>query len=293
MNNPLFDRTWRHLRLEFLADRGILFYYMQAAGRPCFTLGLLDEIREFQLAVQRMARQPLNHPPVRYLVLASDTPGVFNLGGDLARFRQLIGERDRDGLYRYAMACIDVLYRNAMCLDLPLTTISMIEGQALGGGLEAGLSSSVVVAERTATLGFPEILFNLFPGMGAYHLLCRRISAVQAERFIQSGRSYTGQELHALGLVDILAEEGQCRSQVLEYIRRQDRAWNGYLGVQRVRLDGLFSREDLVRAGEIWVEAALSLTGRDLRKMEKLVAAQDRLRRTRLVEGQRRAGWPA
>jgi len=51
-------------------------------------------------------------------------------------------------------------------LFLPLTTISLAQGDALGGGFEAALSCSVIIAERRARFGFPEVMFNLFPGMG-------------------------------------------------------------------------------------------------------------------------------
>ena len=46
------------------------------------------------------------------IVLTSGTPGVFNLGGDLNLFKQLISARDRAGISRYGRACIDLLHRN-------------------------------------------------------------------------------------------------------------------------------------------------------------------------------------
>ena len=38
-----------------------------------------------------------------------------------------------------------------------------------GGGLESVLPFHKVIFERSAQAGFPEVLFNLFPGMGAWH----------------------------------------------------------------------------------------------------------------------------
>lgn len=51
----------------------------------------------------------------------------------------------------------------------------MVQGDAFGGGLEFALSSNILVAEQGTRLGFPEILFNLFPGMGAYTFLYRKV----------------------------------------------------------------------------------------------------------------------
>jgi DSF synthase len=56
---------------------------------------------------------------------------------------------------------------------LPILTVGLVQGAALGGGFEALLSFDYVVAERDATFGLPEILFGLFPGMGAHSLLSR------------------------------------------------------------------------------------------------------------------------
>ena len=89
-----------------------------------------------------------------------------------------------------------------------MTTISLIQGEALGGGFESALSSNVIIAERRARMGFPEILFNLFPGMGAYSLLSRRLGMKRAEDMIFSGRIYTAEELHEMGVVDLLVEDG-------------------------------------------------------------------------------------
>jgi DSF synthase len=142
-------------------------------------------------------------------VLASGMPGVFNLGGDLELFKQLIGAHDRAGLQRYGRACIDVLYRNYIAHELPLTTVSLVQGECLGGGFEAALSSDVIVAEKGARFGFPEILFNLFPGMGAYSFLDRKIGQRGAEEIISSGKIYSAEEMQALGVVDAVAEDGQ------------------------------------------------------------------------------------
>jgi DSF synthase len=45
-------------------------------------------------------------------------------------------------------------------------TASLVQGRALGSGFECALASDVIVAETGARMGFPEVLFNLFPGMG-------------------------------------------------------------------------------------------------------------------------------
>jgi DSF synthase len=277
--------------LRFLAERysqldvrydqadGIAWCFYRPRARPCFNLDLLREIRHFQLGVVSACRgHDETTTPVRYVVWGSRIPGVYNLGGDLGWFLELIRARDREALKHYAVACIDVVYPNSVNLDSPLTTIAMVQGAALGGGFEAAISSSVVVAEKPVQMGLPEIMFNLFPGMGAYSFLSRRMPAIEAERIILSGDMWTAEQLHARAVVDILAEVGGAEDAVRSYVRRQQRIGNGTAGVLRAR-----QRVDPISYGElfdialIWVDCALRLTDKDLRVMERLVRAQDRL----------------
>lgn len=68
--------------------------------------------------------------PVEYAVLASATPHVFNLGGDLALFMRLIEAGDRAGLTQYGRACVEVLYSNYRGHGLPILTISLVQASA-------------------------------------------------------------------------------------------------------------------------------------------------------------------
>ena len=83
----------------------------------------------------------------------------------------MIRDQDEATLRAYAYRCIDILYDNYRGLDLPIMTVALVQGDAIGGGFEAMLTNDVVIAERDAKFGLPEILFNLFPGMGAHSFL--------------------------------------------------------------------------------------------------------------------------
>ena len=272
--------NYRHSLTHLDTERNALWHYLNPVPRPVFTQTLLSEMLDVQ---EHVKRHLLEHGPdnaeIQYLVLASASPEVFSLGGDLNLFAQLIRNRDRDCLISYGRACIEVVHNYATHVSCPgLTTISLVQGSALGGGFEAALSTNVLVAERSASLGLPEILFNLFPGMGAYSLLARRLDMARAERLLSSGRQYSAAELYDLGIVDVLAEDGEGVHAVNTFIRKHGRSRNGLLAIQQVRerLSPLAFQEleDVVM---IWVDAAMRLTERDLRTMERLVAAQNRL----------------
>lgn len=267
------------LEIEYSEQQETLWCYMNPCPRPCFNRSLLDNIRQLQNAIHKSDAQTsiVDNQRIAYLVLASRVDGVFNLGGDLNLFQRLIRQKDRDGLHAYAHACIDVLY-NTINPPLNITTISLVQGSALGGGFEAALSSSVLIAERSAELGLPEILFNLFPGMGAYSLLARRISPRLAERMITSGKLYRAEELYEMGVVDVLAEDGQGQKATENYIRQHRRSRNGLQAIERVRqFYNPVTHEELAGITDIWVDAAFNLSDRNLRMMNKLVSAQNQL----------------
>ena len=253
----------------------IAWGYMHSEPRPCFTLQLLSELVDWFKSLTAQIDDP-SQPDVLYHVVASSHPGVFNLGGDLHLFHDLIVKRDRDSLYHYAKACIEPLFQHAVHLNRPgLKSICLVQGDALGGGFECALSGNVLIAERGCKMGFPEILFNLFPGMGALTLLSRRVGANQAEKMILSGNLYRAEELHDMGVVDVLAEPGEGQQAVYDFIRREGRARNGALALRaaRERVEPI-SHDELMAITEIWVDAALKIENKDLRMMERLVTRQ-------------------
>jgi len=217
--------------------------------------------------------------PLEYAVLASKAPGVFNLGGDLNLFKRLIDAHDREGLLEYGRACVQVLYRNYLGHGMPITTISLVQGECLGGGFEAALSSDVIVAERQSRFGSPEILFNMFPGMGAYSFLERKVGKRVTEELISSGRLYCADDMLALGVVDSVVERGRGEAEVANFIRSRGRNRNALAGIAaaRRRVHKL-DYEELLGVVEVWVDTALSLSGRDLKLMQRLVSRQNDLR---------------
>jgi len=249
--------------------------------RPCFNPPLLADIRAYYefLAGSRARIDCFGEEhDIEYVVLASAKRGVFNLGGDLDLFKQLIDARDRQGLLRYGRACIDVLYRNYIGHDLPVTTVSLVQGECLGGGFEAALSSDVIIAEKSARFGFPEILFNLFPGMGAYSFLDRRIGQRGAEDLIASGKIYSAEQMAAMGVIDSVVEDGQGEAGVATLIRQRGRSRNGLAGLAQARRKvHRLDFKELLDVVEIWVDSALRLNPRDLKLMQRLVSRQNGL----------------
>lgn len=244
--------------------------------RACFSPKLLRELRLFaQQTIDGISQgAAASETHLGHIVLASDAH-VFNLGGDLNLFSQLIRARDRAGLLHYASECVDSIHLLASRLHPHAHTVALVDGDALGGGFELALACQTIVAEEGVQMGFPEVLFGLFPGMGAYTLLSQRVSPKLAEQMMLNGVMYSSDELHRMGIVDVLVPKGEGVRAVHEVIRQNRRIAAARLALHRVR-DGAdpVSHEELMRITEIWVDTALQLGDRQLRTMERLVRAQ-------------------
>jgi DSF synthase len=270
---------------EFEPATSTVWGYFKPRGTACYSLGLLKDILAHDQALAanggRVEVEGMTHE-VNYYVTGSRVPRVFNLGGDLALFVLLIKARDRDALAHYARLCIDNMYPRTQNFFSPtLTKIALVQGDALGGGFECALASDLIVAEESAQLGFPEILFNLFPGMGAYSLLARRIGMRAAEDLILSGRILSAAKLHEMGVVDILAKDGEGQTAVRTWISSNARRRNGIQAAFRARKHvHPVTREELDAITSVWVDAAFRLQDRDLKMMGRIVRAQ--MRRTEI-----------
>ena len=247
--------------------------------RPSFNLELLKDLGkycQFVSDTEGTVEYSGRAMPVEYTVLASSAPGVFNLGGDLDLFIQLIEWRDRAGLLNYGKACVDVLHHNYTGHGLPITTVSLVQGECLGGGFEAALSSDIIIAERQSRFGFPEILFNLFPGMGAYSFLDRRVGRRITEELLSTGKIYSADDMLALGVIDAVVDRGQGEAEVSALVKRNGRSRNGRVGIAgaRRRVTGI-TYQELMDVVHLWVDAALRLTTRDRKLMQRLVSRQN------------------
>ena len=149
--------------------------------------GVLDQIEALRPA-----------PPQVHLV--SGKPGTFIAGADLKVIRDA-PDAELDGVLKQGQ---DVLDRLA---GLPMPTVALIGGAALGGGLEVALACDLRVAAEgdRPTLGLPEINLGLVPGWGGTVRLPRCIGADAATPMLLAGRVVTPHEAHELGLVDAVA----------------------------------------------------------------------------------------
>ncbi|XP_048383041.1 methylglutaconyl-CoA hydratase, mitochondrial isoform X5 [Stegostoma tigrinum] len=86
--------------------------------------------------------------------------------------------------------------------NLPMPTIAVLDGAALGGGLEMALACDIRVAATSAKMGLVETKLAIIPGAGGTQRLPRTIGVSLAKELIFSGRVLDGTEAKVIGLVN-------------------------------------------------------------------------------------------
>jgi DSF synthase len=138
------------------------------------------------------------------------------------------------------------------------------------------LASDIIIAEKCSLMGFPEAMFDLFPGMGALSLLSRRVGMRMGESMIRTGKIYSTPELFNAGLIDIVAEDGEGERAVSRWIEKNHRILHTVQAINKAkRLINQLTLAELYDIVEIWVDTALQLDNRSRRIMERLVRAQN------------------
>lgn len=266
-----FDRRYRYVRLAWNEELQMLRLSTCVKPIQCYSLAAMAELH------QVFSDIAANPGLVRHYVMTSDVPGVFNFGGDLALFVLLIRARDIESLRMYGRRCVDLVWWMETAAQRGVHTTVLVQGDTLGGGLESVMPFHKVIFERSAQAGFPEVLFNLFPGMGAWNFTIRKAGFAVANDMILSGRLYTAEQLHRRGLVDIVVDDGDGEAAVEHVVRMVHPRLRGTLAtLQARRMASPITYESLSAIVDLWTETAMSLTDRDLRLMERLARAQVR-----------------
>ncbi len=271
----------QHINYDFDSDDGIMWVYLDAYPRPCVTPELVNDIRTIHRTIEiNNGYFPIqeNLEPVHYHVLDSNSEDVFSLGGDLAYFLSCLEKNDKPAMKNYARNCINAIYPIMVNFNLPIVTISLVRGNALGGGFEIALSGDVIIAERSTQMGFPEILFNCFPGMGAFQSLSSKIGLNKAHQLISSGKLYNATELYELGVVDILVDDNCGEASVYSYIHNHKKHRNGYMAMQYVtqKLKHFNHKELMDICCDLWVDTVFNISDKDIRTISRLLRSQQR-----------------
>ena len=270
---------YQELDVSLDSEAKTLWCYMRPIRAPSITPSILHDFLDLHtgMTLGSILKAHGCNTPLEYYVQGSRIPGIYSLGGDLAFMIECVRTEDRESLLVYAHNCVQVVFNISTGFDRDIISIGLIEGDALGGGFEAALCCNFIIAERSARFGLPEILFNCFPGMGAYSFLSRKVGPLLTEKMMQSGKIYTAAEMHEVGIVNQLAEDGRGKDAVIKFIKakRPTHAVRNSLCKIRQRVNPI-KLDEMRNITEMWVDTTLRLSPSDLKIMQRLLAAQQR-----------------
>jgi len=253
---------------------GIDWIRMAPSPVPVITIGMLQDLDTL------LYKYIDSQNPPKFLVMASNIEGVFNLGGHLDYFHECVLNKDKNALSKYAHACVKLVYEKSTGLRHNIFHITLIQGTAFGGGFEAALSADVIVAEENATFSFPESIFGMFPGMGALTMLRRRVSISHARKIITVPDVYTAQDLFNMGIVDVVVPVGQGENAVRDVCKKYNRYLSAHAAANHI-CNNIQTRhsillDELRSVTNYWVNQAMHLNPQQLKRMKTLAKAQSR-----------------
>jgi DSF synthase len=270
----ILSQQYEQFETHFEPKYQALWCVFKPESVPVFTTTLLKNIRSAQDAIASIYHTEKYAP--QFIIWTSRNPNYFSLGLDVAHIVQLIQEHDQIGLNDYLQLCIDVFYINLMKLDIkPTITISLLRGRAYGGGFEAALSSDIIFAEAGAKCGFPEARYNLLPSLGTLSMLMRRLNNFQVVTHLFEGKNLPLEKLHEIGLIEEIVPQGQGTKAIYEFINRIRANHRVYAHLYTERSKSIMiSYDELDEFRKLWLDTALNLSSKYLRKLHKLSAAQ-------------------
>jgi len=153
-------------------------------------------------------------PQVKAIILKSASEKFFSAGADVKAFLANSAEANME-MIRTAHRALE-----KMALS-PKVFVAVINGHALGGGLEMALACDLrFAAEGNYRLGLPEVTLGLLPGNGGTQRLPRLIGANKALELMLTGENVGPEEAHRLGLVNRLFPAEKLLEETEAYARK-------------------------------------------------------------------------
>lgn len=157
----------------------------------------LDELRQAIASIEAATG-------VRGLLISS-AKTTFIVGADINEFVEMFGQPDE--LLVGQLIDTNQIFNHLE--DLPVPTVSLINGAAMGGGMEVCLATDYRIASSTASIGLPEVKLGINPGFGGTVRTPRVIGVDNAVEMICTGNAYKAAKALAVGAVDAVVEADQ------------------------------------------------------------------------------------
>lgn len=142
------------------------------------------------------------HEDIRVVIVSGQGDKAFVAGADIKEMDQMSPIQ----AFEYMTYANDTFTRLS---DLTQPTIAVLNGYALGGGLELALSTDIRIGFEKTMVGFPEVGLGIIPGFAGTQRMSRLIGSSKTKELIYTARIVKGNEAYDLGILNKLvpAEE--------------------------------------------------------------------------------------
>jgi 3-hydroxyacyl-CoA dehydrogenase/enoyl-CoA hydratase/3-hydroxybutyryl-CoA epimerase len=196
---------------NYRVDDGMGVLTLDVPGKSANTLGgpVLRELDAVLVGIERA--------PPRGLLLRSGKASGFIAGADITEFTGFKSVDDALTAIRLGQGLCDRV------AALPCPTVALLQGFALGGGLELALACRyrVGVDDGKLALGLPEVLLGIHPGFGGTVRLVQLVGVRPAMDMMLTGKTLRSDKALRIGLVDRCVPAAEAESVARECLRRQ------------------------------------------------------------------------
>lgn len=196
-------KTSAHLNSQI--KKKVLYITLNSPEKHnCFGLSELQEIKN-------VLRENEPEPGVQAVVFKGAGDRSFSTGADLNQFKEL----DRQGTAEWIKKGHQVFNYIEF---YPKPTLAVIQGYALGGGLELALACDFRIASENATFGCPELRHGWLPGWGGIHRLKKIAGQSKAKEIVFLAEQITADEAARIGLISHLTTPEQLEQKTGELL---------------------------------------------------------------------------
>lgn len=168
-------------------------------NRPAALNALSSEVlTDLNLALEQIE----NSEDIRIVIVSGQGDKAFVAGADIKEMDQMTPIQ----AHEYMTYANDTFTRLS---ELTQPTIAVLNGYALGGGLELALSTDIRIGFEKTMVGFPEVGLGIIPGFAGTQRMSRLIGTSKTKELIYTARIVKGKEAYDLGILNKLvpAEE--------------------------------------------------------------------------------------
>ncbi len=198
------------------------------------------------------------NPEVRCIVLAGSEK-IFAAGVDIAQLAAQPLDAPSDAERAEFWARLGAI-------EAPL--VAAVCGYALGGGCELALACDMVVADKDARFGLPEVTLGIIPGGGGTQRLTRAIGKQRAMEYVLTGRRFDAEMALGWGLINKTSRRGRWREDAIELARTV---------AQRAPIATRLGKQAVLAADEVGLGTGLE---RERELFDRAMATEDRVEGT-------------